>query len=151
MTKIEMFQQLVDYRINSITRICDMIKIDFSSNEKELCLHIQSALFRVVKQDKLLISSNDIYVPSVNYIAKRFKKFKWDVPGNTLFDDCLQKIISKMLGKKVVSVNYDGQDLIINLEGQERIEIISNTLEKECEKFRLFVKGDIDSHIVVET
>lgn len=41
---------IVDYlkagsRLNSISRICDLIKIDFISEGKVICLHSQSAKF----------------------------------------------------------------------------------------------------------
>ena len=60
---------IVDYlkagsRLNSISRICDLIKIDFISEGKVICLHSQSALMRGLKKNELLISSNDIFLPS---------------------------------------------------------------------------------------
>lgn len=45
----------------SISRICDLIKLDFRNETGMICVHIQSALMRGLKNDKLLISSNDIF------------------------------------------------------------------------------------------
>ena len=51
---------IVDYltagsRLNSISRICDLIKIDFISEGKVICLHSQSALMRGLKNNELTL------------------------------------------------------------------------------------------------
>ena len=147
---------IVDYlkagsRLNSISRICDLIKIDFISEGKVICLHSQSALMRGLKNKELLISSNDIFLPSKQYKKKLFRKFKWDIPGNTLFDDQLMVFEKEVINKNLLSVHVLGKDLILELDDNYKIEILSCTLEKGRELFRMFIKGELDSHIVFDS
>ena len=147
---------VVDYlkdrsRLNSISRICDLIKIDFISEGKVICLHSQSALMRGLKNSELLISSNDIFLPSKQYKKKLFRKFKWDIPGNTLFDDQLMVFEKEVINKSLLSVHVLGKDLILELDDNYKIEILSCTLEKGRELFRMFIKGELDSHIVFDS
>lgn len=135
----------------SISLVCDLVKLDFMNGTELICLHIQSALMRGLKGDELLISSNDIYLPSRHYKKKLFKKFKWDIPGNSLFDDQLFNFKNEVLNKKIYAVQTLGKDLILEFEGDCKIEILSCTMEKGREFFRIFRKGDLDSHIVIES
>ena len=135
----------------SISRICDLIKLDFLIKEKIVCLHVQSALFRVLKANELLVSSNDMFLPSKNYKRKLFKKFKWDIPGNSLFDDQLLDVKGQILNKTVQSILFLGNDLIIEIGDDYKIEVLSCTMEKGREIFRVFKKGNIDCHTVIET
>lgn len=134
-----------------ILRVCDLIKLNFSINEDIICLHIQSALMRGLKGDKLLISSNDIYMPSKHYKKKLFKKFKWDIPGDSFFDDQLNNFKENILNKKVRTISILDKDLILDFDDEYKIEILACTLETERELFRIFKKGDLDSHLVFET
>ncbi len=130
--------------------VCDLIKLDFLANGDTICIHIQDALFRVFKNDRLIISSNDMFVPAKNYKKKPFKKFKWDVPGNSLFDEQVDAFSADILNKKVESVKLIGQDLFINLSFNYKIQVLANTTQAETEVFRIFKKGDLDSHFVIE-
>ena len=138
-------------RLISISRVCDLIKLDFSTEDGTVCLHDQSALMRGLQKEQLLISSNDIFFPSKNYKKKLFKKFKWDLPGNTLFDDQLHDFKNRILDKAIFSVQMFGKDLILTFDENYKIEILACTLEQEREYFRIFKKGDLNSHIVVES
>ena len=106
---------------------------------------------RGLQKEQLLISSNDIFFPSKNYKKKLFKKFKWDLPGNTLFDDQLHDFKNRILDKAIFSVQMFGKDLILTFDENYKIEILACTLEQEREYFRIFKKGDLNSHIVVES
>ena len=138
-------------RLISISRVCDLIKLDFSTEDGTVCLHVQSALMRGLQKEQLLISSTDIFFPSKNYKKKLFKKFKWDLPGNTLFDDQLHDFKNRILDKAIFSVQMFGKDLILTFDENYKIEILACTLEQEREYFRIFKKGDLNSHIVVES
>ena len=139
-------------RLVSISRICDLIKLDFLTEENEvICLHIQASLMLGKKDEKLLISSNDIYLPSKNQKKSFFKRFKWDTPGNSMFDDQLHDFREKIINKNVDSVQSSGKDLILYFDDNYKIEILACTLERERELYRIFKKGDFESHIVVET
>lgn len=135
----------------SISRICNLIKLDFRNETGMICVHIQSALMRGLKNDKLLISSNDIFLPSKNYKKKPFKKFQWDVPNSTLFDDMLSDFKDEIIEKELCSVQYLGKDLLLKFEDNYRVEILACTLEQDREFYRVFKKGDLDSHFVVES
>ena len=136
---------------DSVCRICDLIKIDFSAGSDVICLHTQSALFRGLKFDDLLISSDDIFVPGKNYKKRFLRKFKWDIPGNTLFDDRLEIFTNEISNKKVKDVAIKGKDLLVDLEDGYRIEVLANTFTPDSEIYRIFKKDDLESHIVVET
>lgn len=88
--------------------------------------------------------------PQKNYKKKPFKKFKWDVPGNSLFDEQVTAFSADILNKKVESVKLIGQDLFINLSFNYKIQVLANTTQAETEVFRIFKKGDLDSHFVIE-
>ena len=146
---MNIINKLIDIKLLNISRICNLIKLDFETKDNQtICIHIQSALFRGLELGNLLITSNDIYVPSIQH--KKSLKFKWDLPGNTLFDDQLLLFEKKVLGKKVISVDLKNKDLFIELQDNYRLEIIANTLENDTENFRVFIQGDINSHFVVE-
>ena len=42
-------------RLISISRVCDLIKLDFSTEDGTVCLHVQSALMRGLQKEQLLI------------------------------------------------------------------------------------------------
>lgn len=149
---MDLFQSLErDGICVACVRICDIIKLDFSVKEETICLHIQSALTRILKDNELLVSSNDMFVPGKNHKKSFFKKFKWDIPGNSLFDDCLDKINDDLLNKKILNVQFIGRDLIINFDSGISIQVLCYTLEQDREVFRIFMKGDLNSHIVIDT
>lgn len=146
---MDIINKIFDAKIVSLSRICNLVKLDFETKDNQtICIHIQSALFRGLELGNLLITSNDIYVPSIQH--KKSLKFKWDLPGNTLFDDQLLLFEKKVLGKKAISADLKNKDLFIELQDNYRLEIIVNTLENDTENFRVFIKGDIGSHFVVE-
>ena len=136
---MNIINKLIDIKLLNISRICNLIKLDFETKDNQtICIHIQSALFRGLELGNLLITSNDIYVPSIQH--KKSLKFKWDLPGNTLFDDQLLLFEKKVLGKKVISVDLKNKDLFIELQDNYRLEIIANTLENDTENFRVFTR-----------
>ena len=137
--------------LKNICRVCDLIKLDFSNNEETICLHIQSSLMRGFKKNRLLISSNDMFIPSKYYKRRPFKKFKWDIPGNSLFDDQLEEFKKEIANKKVQSISLCEKDLVILFEEDLKIDVLLISLETEKELFRIFKKGNLDSHLVVET
>lgn len=134
-----------------IFRIGDLIKLDFSLKNVTYCIHVQNALLRGVKSGELVMSSFDMYLPSKSYRKKLFKKFKWDVSGNNLFDEQLEEFKKYILNKQVKTISRSSLDLVLNFSSDVRIELLANTLEKDKEVYRIFKKDDLDSHYVVET
>ena len=126
-----------------------MIGFDFP--DKELGLHIQKALFRISDPERLLICSGDMWTPGDNYQKKLFRKFQWDKPGNSLFDEQVKKYKEMLLGATVDSVSQSAKDLIIKLNNGLSIEIFTDTLVPDHEVYRLLQYRDLESHYVVET
>ena len=137
--------------IVSISRVGDLIKLDFLTDDGLTCLHVKNALMRGLKKDKLLISSFDLVLPSKNYKKKLFKKFKWSIPDNSLIDDQLHDFNDGILNKKILSVEMNGKDLILNFEDNYKIEILDFTLELRNELFRISKKGALDNFMIIET
>jgi len=148
---MEKFEFLIKSKINSIVRICDLIKINFEVGKKEICLHVQKALFRVIESENLLISSYDMGIPSKNFKEKLFKRFKWDISGNTLYDDEIKNNENKLLGAVVKNIISNGKDLVLQLENGLRIEVIADTLKPDYEIYRIFELNNLESHYVVES
>ena len=147
---MDCFDYLIGAEIESINRLCNLIKVDFLKEEKRFCLHIQTALFRGIKNEEVVFASDDIYLPNENYKKKLFHRFRWDKPGFSLFDFQLDKNKNSFINKKVVTAKHDDKDLIVKLENNCRLEVFSRTLEKEIEVFRIFEKGNLESHYVLE-
>gem|GEM_PF-6916962 len=143
--------ELLGGKINHIGRTCDLIMIGFDFPDKELGLHVQKALFRVSAPEKLLICSGDMWTPGDNYQKKLFKKFQWDNPGDSLFDEQVEKYEEMLLGATVDSASQSAKDLIIKLNNGLSIEVLADTLVPEHEVYRLFQRNDLESHYVVET
>lgn len=145
------FNKLIGGMLNSISRVCGLIKLDFRSLSGEIiCIHSQDSLLRVVKDNQLVLSSEDLFVQGTKYNAEKNKKISCDYLDITLYDDELEQIIDSLIGVKVTDVKIIGNDLYIVLENNFKLSILPNTLEKDTENYRVFIKGDLNSHYVVE-
>ena len=141
-------KSLLGGKLNALSRICDLIKIDFEVFGKKICLHIQDATFRIIKSGKLLVVNSDMSVPRKNFNKK---KFKWDEPGATLFDDQVAEYKEELINSQVADVLVSEKDLILTLNSGLRIEILHDTLESGREVYRIFESGNLESHYVMET
>lgn len=66
------FEQLIGSKLLSLIRICDLIKIDLVTERDEvICIHSQSSLLRFFKSNKLIVSSEDMFLPGINYVKKK--------------------------------------------------------------------------------
>ncbi len=134
----ELEKKLIGSKLNWIKRSCDLVMFDFTCiNQEKVNLHTQCFL-RILDNGKLIISSNDLYRRGKN--SK--KKFKWDKPGTTLFEDNLDLYQSKIYSKFVVEINLINSDVTINFEDGLKLELIVDTTETE-EKYRFFSKDDV--------
>lgn len=148
---MNILNKLIASKIASMSRICGMVKIDFEDSASTYCLHIETALFRIIKDGVLLCSNSDMYRPGKQYKKKIFKKFKSCDSDLSLFDEQL-KLCKTLIAEEVVeNIAINGSDLIVTLANGYRIEVYADTLEEDCEIFRFFIKGDLESHFVVET
>lgn len=82
-------------------------------------------------------------------------KFKWLF----IWKYCFQLLIEPAIFSCAFSIfaffsltiiKLIGQDLFINLSFNYKIQVLANTTQAETEVFRIFKKGDLDSHFVIE-
>lgn len=145
------FNKLTEATLNSISRVCGLIKLDFRALSGEIiCVHSQSSLLRILQNDRLVLSSEDLFALGAKYNAEKDKEFSCDYLDITLYDDELEQIIDSLIGLKITDVKTVGNDLYIVLENNFKVSILPNTLEKDIENYRIFIKGDLNSHYVVE-
>ena len=120
--------------IASVKRTCDLVMFTFRLPDgREIYLHLTCFLL-ILYHNMRLACSNDMFVKGDQC---RKRRFKWDSPGDSLFDESLAKEESKWKGKRVTLFDmYDGT-LRIVLEDNIKIFIIPDST-KEKEFYRLF-------------
>ena len=125
---------LKDATIASVKRTCDLVMFTFLLPDgREIYLHLTCFLL-ILYHNMRLACSNDMFVKGDQC---RKRRFKWDSPGDSLFDESLAKEELKWKGKRVISFDmYDGT-LRIVLEDNLRIFVIPDSA-KEKEFYRLF-------------
>ena len=125
-----------------MNRVCDLICIQFiSPNKDEISLHIQS-FFRILKKDKVLVCSDDMYRCSQDCDSELFE---WDIPGKAIYDISLKNNIIDTNATVIKSeINPVGDLQIVFSDGMV-LQSLINTVEKE-EKYRVF--DDYESFIV---
>ena len=136
--------KLIGGRITSINRICDLVSICFSlSNANDIYMHIQS-FFRVLKDNIIIITSDDMYRRGND--CKDNEEFRWDLPGQSLYDDSVNKYIGTLIGSIVANVRKEANgDLVLFCNNGLELQIFINTVEIE-EKYRIF--SDTDGIVV---
>lgn len=128
-----LFSQIVNSKIASISRACDLVCIEFNSN-KNISLHIQ-CFFRFLMGNHVLICSDDMFRCDEKYDATAFE---WDVPGTSAYDVLLKKYRHLIVGPEVRSITQnDIGDLSILFQNGLELQVIINTTEPE-EKYRMF-------------
>ncbi len=118
--------------IVNIKRTCNLIMITFANNSHEIWLHIE-CFFRVFNKNKTLICSEDIYKKG----RKSKKRFKWDKPFSSLFDDCVEDNGTYILRIPISNVELKNNELYIYLANGVILEIIPNTVIDD-EAYRIF-------------
>ena len=128
-------KNIIDATITSINRLCDMLSIEFTTRDNSMIyLHIQS-FFRVKKEEKIIISSEDMYRC---YEKNKTDEFNWDIPGASVFDKSLEQYIDLLTCSKVTDImQAKSGDLNIKLENGLSLEILIDTTVSE-EKYRFF-------------
>ena len=136
-----LFDELLGSKISQISRVCDLVCMQLTTPKgNKLCLHIQS-FFRIIKDRDVIISSEDMYrcASSSNY-----ESFEWDVPGNSIYDQALEKIREDLYNAAIVEYNRnDIGDMSITFENNLILQILVDTTESE-EKYRIFNDTDCD-------
>ena len=129
-----LFDKIIEGKIISVSRICNLISIRIKSKSEEfVSLHIQS-FFRITNSTRVLVSSEDIYRPN----SEHQEEFNWDVPGESIFDESINKYKKDLLQAKIqqVLVKITG-DIDIFLDNGFIIQIIIDTTISS-EKYRIF-------------
>lgn len=130
-------QVLLNAHIQWIKRTCNLIMLDLDSTQQNnhVNIHIE-CLLKILKDDAVIASTNDIYYPGRNV---KHKKFRWDRPNMSLFDDCIIDNQNLILFQKVVDVMFINKELKMFLENGVIIEFIPDTV-KDLEAYRIFNK-----------
>lgn len=98
--------------------------------------------WRMLKQDKIILGNNDIYIPK-----KESLNFDWWEIGGSIFDEKSEKIINDLLPLKVIDVivNEIG-DFSIRFEKEIVFEVILNGAFKT--EFWRFINFKTNEHLV---
>ena len=104
-------EKIIGGRITDITRVCDLVSLKvLLPSKKAVYIHIQT-FFRVLWKDRLIISSEDMYRCAEGGDKENFK---WDVPGNSVFDDSIKKHLDIIKKSHIIGVTKQtAGDLIV--------------------------------------
>lgn len=140
------FDEMFFVPVAGILSSLDVIVFNFNS-EKLLSLHVFSFV-RIVKNNKILFSSSDMYF-------KRYEKIKGEElqqnDDETLLQETIEKLERLFVGRTVkkVSINSMG-DLRIVFDNSLKIEIIADSLYSGFECYRLLCfEGEYVYHHVI--
>lgn len=168
----EKMMQLMGQPFNEMVRVGSMLCLGFGEKvvgksayktadghfevrevpKSKYALHVDG-FFRVIAQDELVLSRDDMYQPSNGIRDADFDEeiFRWDVRGNNRFDECNEELFDLTVQKlqvQSVSVSKVG-DLAVTLSDGCVIEaLIDSNGEDEC--WRFFETGNDEAkHIIV--
>ena len=135
MKKNIILKNFIGGRIINISRICNLLSIRMIlSDNHTISLHVQS-FFRIMKRNKVVVSSEDMYRCSEKISSETFE---WDVPGNSIFDETLQKYHEELVNSNILQVRKSKNgDLLLVLENGIVLQILIDTAVSE-EKYRIF-------------
>lgn len=120
--------------IASVKRTCDLVMFTFRlPDDREIYLHLTCFLL-ILYHNMRLACSNDMFVKGDQC---RKRRFKWDSPGDSLFDESLSKGEAKLKGKKVILIDMCDGALKIVLEDDVKLFVIPDSV-KEKEFYRFF-------------
>ncbi|WP_052404779.1 hypothetical protein [Bacillus rubiinfantis] len=108
--------------------------------------------WRICSNEKILIASKDIYIPSSEWYEENDEDndFDWDIIGNNRCDELFVKFneTNQSCGivDSVLADSYGGVKIFLNNE--LHIEIFPDE-STENEHWRLFTPGNVESHFVV--
>ena len=128
-------KNLLGSQITGISRVCDLASIEFTTRDGEkINLHVQT-FFRFVSDDRILLSSEDMYRCDASFDVSTFE---WDVPGKSLYDVTVHKVFD-WIGSTIVSdiKKMKTNDLIISFQNGLQLQIFINSVFSE-EKYRAF-------------
>lgn len=141
-----MINKLIGCKLDGASRILNLASLEFKSKESEtMHLHIQ-CFFRIVNGGTVLVSSEDMYECRSNIDPD---DFKWDAPGQSLYDECILEKCKKLLySSAIISAEKNSiGDLVIRFENGLELQAFVNSTTDDCEMYRIF---DEKEHFVVE-
>ena len=150
----EMCNPLVGYPLKYIGRSIDLVKIGFGEelSRKNLrgvevhtylfSLHLQCP-FRIVKEGKILVGYNDLFVSSDGSISQ----VDLEIKESLIFDKRVNENLSFLVGEQVQSVVLSNtRDLEIKLNSYCIEVFITNSTDRE--DWRLFKPWKKEKHLV---
>ena len=134
-----MINKLIGGKITNVSRICNLVSIEVDINGKKKFLHIQS-FFRILNAEKVIISSEDMYKKGE---MCNEDSFEWDVVGQSLFDDTLNKNRGMLFAASIRQAKIDANgDISILLDNNIVLQIFIDTTISE-EKYRIFDEDNV--------
>ena len=116
-----------------IHRACNMVMLTFTAkNGEEYQLHVQCH-FRITLGDKVLLDTDALYTKSTK--IQNEENVEYDIIGNTLFDEIVDKKSDLFLAGKVEEIRYDEGDLRLVLNSGIKIDVFKNVTEYENEVY----------------
>ncbi len=135
MKSCENLKMLCGAKIKDVKRTCDLIMLTIVKDEQEIFFHA-TCFLRIYNSKKLLLCSNDLYKRG----NKAEEDFEWDIPGSSLFDDCVDVNGEYFLDIAISDVKISYDKFIIKLVNEVVIEAIPDTVAYDdyTEAYRLF-------------
>jgi len=145
-------KDLIGSRITGQYRTCDLAGFEFTlSSGKKLALH-SFCFIRFFDSEILLLVTNNMYGPKSTIAEEDRGNFKWDEPGESLFDEVFEKYQEKLFSTKVKKVTFKNNDLRLYFENGMLLEFLADTTKYDdhncCENFRIFER--YGKHFVVD-
>lgn len=134
-----LFEKMIGGSISTFHRVCDLITIQIITKENEIInLHIQT-FFRIIKDKKVIVSSEDMYRSKTEIDSEGFEL---DTMGNSVYDESIERYLS-IIQDSIIFEAYQEKngDLIIALDNDLVFEVLINTSISE-EKYRIFNDDD---------
>lgn len=143
--KRRLIKSLIQSKIVDISRVCDLICVQFETRDKkEISLHVQS-FFRIIRGQQIILTSEDMYRCGKKCDSE---VFEWDIPGNSIFDECLCSNKRWIYKERLIKIKRKKcGDLLLTFENNMFMQIFVDTTCVE-EKYRIF---DDSQDSVIET
>ena len=126
-------KELIGAKFTETNRICDLIGLTFETKEgKKIIFHVQ-CLIRILKEGKVLVSSEEMY-----FSAEKEKNSVFDWTKDfSIYDACMKKERERLTKLKIVKIeNMKQGDIFFYFEKGYCLQIIVNRTHNE-EKYRV--------------
>lgn len=119
--------------VSSISRVCNLVCFTLKKPEGALIhVHMQGFV-RLYEKHRLLACSEDMY----RAWDKNCQNFEWDVPGQAVFDHCINACTNLLYGTPLLSIEQTPEgDVMFLFASNLRVQCLNDTTERE-EKVRI--------------